>query len=283
MRILTDEKIERILKCPICQAKMTASTERGSLICEGSRGHCYDFAASGYVNLCAPTQSGGGDSKQAVRARSSFLDKEYYRPVAKALANVAKKYGNSSDILLDAGCGEGYYSSFFANEGFSVIGVDLSKFAVDAASKRLSKGGADNFLFATASVFDLPVEDCSVDVLTNIFAPCAEDEYKRVLKNDGVLAVAWAGENHLLGLKEAIYQTARKNDGRADMPSGMEKIDEFQVSYKIELKSEEEIKNLFAMTPYYWRTSATDVEKLNGMSKLVTDVDIMISVFRKRL
>ena len=262
---------------------MAAFPERGSLVCGGTRGHCYDFASSGYVNLCSPTQSGGGDSKQAVRARSSFLDKEYYRPVAEALANVAKKYGKSGDILLDAGCGEGYYSSFFANEGFSVIGVDLSKFAVDAASKRLSRGGADNFLFATASVFDLPVEDSSIDVLTNVFAPCAEDEYKRVLNDSGVLIVVWAGENHLLGLKEAIYETARKNDGRADMPNGMEKIDEVRVSYRIELKSEEEIKNLFAMTPYYWRTSATDVEKLNGMDSLVTDVDIVISIFKKRL
>ena len=282
MRILTDKKIEGILKCPVCQAKMTAISDRGSLVCEGQRRHCYDFASSGYVNLCSPTQSGGGDSKQAVRARSSFLNNDYYEPVAKALAKMCEKHGKPDGVLLDAGCGEGYYSAFLSDEGFSVIGVDLSKFAVDAASKRLSKKGADKFLFATASVFDLPVADRSIDVLTNVFAPCAEEEYKRVLTDNGVLIVAWAGENHLLGLKQAIYDEARKNDGRADMPVGMDRIDEICVSYKICLKSEEEIKNLFAMTPYYWRTSAADVEKLNGLCELCTDVDIVISVFRKR-
>ena len=110
----------------------------------------------------------------------------------------------------------------------------------------------------------------------------AQEEYERVLKNDGALVIVWAGENHLLGLKQAIYDVAHKNDGRADMPVGMDKIDELRVSYNIELRSEEEIKNLFAMTPYYWRTSPSDAEKLNGLCELVTDVDIVISVFKKR-
>ena len=260
---------------------MTVTETGGSLYCHGLKRHCYDFSSSGYINLCTPTQSGGGDSKAAVRARSEFLDREYYRPVAEEIANMAKKHGHTGRLLIDAGCGEGYYSEILNNQGFSVVGVDLSKFATDAASKRLSKSGETNFLFAVASVFSLPVTDGCASVVTNVFAPCAEDEYCRVLEDDGVLIVAWAGTNHLMGLKEAIYDTAHINGERADMPKTMNKIDESRVSYFIKLESNEEIRNLFAMTPYYWRTSVTDIDKLSDLQELETEVDIIISVFKK--
>ena len=261
---------------------MTTSETGASLYCMGLKRHCYDFSSSGYINLCSPTQSGGGDSKAAVRARSEFLDGQYYRPVAEEIAKMAKKHGSTDRVLIDAGCGEGYYSEFLNREGFSVIGADLSKFATDAATKRLSKTNSTHFLFAVSSVFSLPVEDNCASVVTNIFAPCAEEEYCRVLENDGVLIVAWAGTNHLMGLKEAIYDTAHINGERADMPKSINKIDESRVSYFIKLDSNEKIKNLFAMTPYYWRTSSADIDKLDGLQTLETEVDIIISVFKKQ-
>ena len=194
---------------------------------------------------------------------------------------MAVKHGRTDGVLLDAGCGEGYYSNALAEEGFSVIGVDLSKFAVDASSKRLARSQKENFLFAAASVFKLPVADASVSVVTNVFAPCAEEEYTRVLESNGVLIVAWAGERHLMGLKEAVYDTAHTNSERADLPDQMKKIDEIRIVYTIELDSNEEIKSLFAMTPYYWRTSIDDMGKLDGLQTLNTEVDIIVSVYQK--
>ena len=278
-----NKRILDILRCPICNEKMNITENGASLCCGGAKRHCYDFSSSGYINLSSPTQSGGGDSKAAVRARSDFLDKQYYRPVADAIASMAKKYGDTQGILIDAGCGEGYYSDILNKNGFSVIGADLSKFATDAASKRLARGGDQNYLFAVASVFSLPVEEAAAGVVTNVFAPCAEDEYCRVLDDEGVLIVAWAGPDHLMGLKRALYDTAHINGERADMPQKMNKIDEIRVSYTIRLESNGDIKNLFAMTPYYWRTSASDVDKLTDINELDTDVDIIISVFKKQV
>ncbi len=278
MRLLSDEKIIDILRCPVCGEAM--AVRGASLVCAGGRRHCYDIASSGYVNLCSPAHSGGGDSKQAVRARSAFLDLGYYRPVADALADVCVRHAPKGGVLIDAGCGEGYYSQALAKKGFSVFGADLSKFAVDAASKRLGREQMENFFFATASVFELPVADSSADVITNVFAPCAEAEYARVLKSDGILAVVWAGERHLWGLKSAIYESAHANTQRADLPSNMTKLDEMRVSYSIELGSNDQILSLFAMTPYYWRTSVSDVEKLRGLDSLTTEVDIIISVYK---
>ena len=202
MRILNDKKILSVLRCPICGGEMSICQNGGaSMVCSGPRAHCFDLSSSGYVNLCTPKTSGGGDSKSAVRARSEFLDRGYYSPVADALCDTVKEYCGKESVLLDAGCGEGYYSLFPARNGFSVLGADLSKFAVEAASKRAWREGIENTFFMTASVFELPVNDSSVGAVINIFAPCAEAEFSRVMKKDGLLIVAWAGERHLMGLK----------------------------------------------------------------------------------
>ena len=279
MRILKNKEILNVLRCPVCGASVAVREGAGaSLICGGARTHCFDFAASGYVNLCTPKQSGGGDSKQAVRARSEFLDRGFYAPVAEAICAAAIKHGKG--VLVDAGCGEGYYSMSIARRGVDVIGADLSKFAVEAASKRAARENVDNAFFATASVFELPLKDSSVGTVINVFAPCAEQEFSRVLTENGVLVVAYAGERHLLGLKRVIYDTAHTNSERADLPKSMTKIDETRVSYTVEVDTNESIMSLFAMTPYYWRTSVSDGEKLKGLTSLTTEVDIIVSVYK---
>ncbi len=278
MRILNDGKIKSILRCPMCGAGMCVDAT--SLKCLGARTHCYDFSSSGYVNFCSPSQSGGGDSKAAVRARSTFLNGGYYERVAEAIANICREYAGGG-VVLDAGCGEGYYSQLVCCEGMSVFGIDMSKFAVDAASKRLGRNSGDNFFFSAASVFEVPVFDKSFDAIINVFAPCAEKEFARVLKDNGALIVAWAGEKHLLGLKKAIYSNTHENTERADLPRDMTEIARERVSYTVELTSQEQIMNLFAMTPYYWRTSASDIKKLRGLTRLTTEVDIIISVYKR--
>ncbi len=279
MRQLSNIGIINILRCPKCNADMCV--DETSIKCLGARSHCYDISSSGYVNFCPPNKSNGGDSKAAVRARSAFLNMGYYSTVARAMSDICRKHVGDTAIVLDAGCGEGYYSQFFCRDGMSVFGIDMSKFATDAASKRLSKDTGKNFFFAAASVFDIPVTDSSCDAVINVFAPCAEKEFCRVLKDDGILLVAWAGERHLWGLKEVLYADAHINTERADMPHTMQEICRERVSYSIELCGQEQIMSLFSMTPYYWRTSEADIKKLEKLEKLNTEVDIIISVYKK--
>ena len=98
----------------------------------------------------------------------------------------------------------------------STVGFDLSKFACATGAKQAKRDGKDGLLYATASVFELPIEDGCADAVTNIFAPCAEEEYKRILKRGGYLFVVGAGKEHLMGLKKAIYDDVYENGERAD-------------------------------------------------------------------
>jgi len=290
--------VERVLACPVCGAPLGIAGEGRGLACSGenpkNRTHCFDAGASGYLPL-APRHSGGGDSKEAVRARSSFLRADYYRPAADALTRLVAQYTPTGGTVLDAGCGEGYYSNHIAEAGFSVLGVDLSKFAVDAAAKasratrittRITAGEmTSRTVFAVGSVFELPVRSASVDTVTNIFAPCAPAEYARVLKADGYLIVAGAGERHLLDLKRLIYDDPYLNDGRNDLPREGEDaftlVDKQTVSYTIRVEGQAHVAALFSMTPYYWRTSRVGHERLTRIEELETEVSFDFYVYRR--
>ena len=272
-------RIKEALRCPVCNAEMDIS-ER-VLYCKGIKKHCYDTASSGYVNLASPGQSNGGDSKGAVRARSAFLDTEHYRPISEKICKLLDENCAKDGLVIDAGCGEGYYSTAVADCKYSVAGFDLSKFAAEAAAKRAKRESLDNTFFGVASVFDMPLADSCADAVINVFAPCVENEYCRVLNDNGILIEVYAGPEHLLGLKRAIYEQIHINEERADLPENMKEIGKERLQYRIKVCGKENIKNLFAMTPYYWRTSQSDVEKLEGIDELETEIDIIFAMYKK--
>jgi 23S rRNA (guanine745-N1)-methyltransferase len=48
------------------------------------------------------------------------------------------------------------------------------------------------------------------------------------------------------------------------------------------LTEKEDIENLFKMTPYYYKTSREDAEKLLSLEKLETTVHFGIEIYEKR-
>jgi SAM-dependent methyltransferase len=165
------------LRCPVCGAPMGVDGNGRSLACRGltsdrnpkGKKHLFDDGAGGYVNL-APNHSGGGDSKEAVRARSSFLRSGYYTPAAEAIAALARELTPEDGLVLDAGCGEGYYSNCVAQEGYPVLGVDLSKFAADTACLnaeekifyRISQQFIQPVLQSFVRIFERKIERCTL-------------------------------------------------------------------------------------------------------------------------
>lgn len=278
------------LRCPVCGAPMGIQNEGRSLTCaaRGGRPHSFDGGAGGYVHL-APQHGGGGDSKEAVRARTSFLTHGYYAPAAEAIAALVRAYTPEGGLVLDAGCGEGYYSGRISDGGFPVLGVDLSKFAADAAAKsarsrRMASGQAPVTLYAVGSVFALPVADACMDTVTNIFAPCAPSEYARVLKRGGHLIVAGAGERHLFGLKRLIYDDPYLNDPRRDLPAegdGFDLVETRNVAFTVTVTDPAHREALFSMTPYYWRTSREGHSRLAAADVLETEVSFDLHIYRK--
>ena len=287
----------RALVCPVCGSPVEVTEDGRSLACTATvsrphsngRRHLFDGGAGGYVPL-SPRHSGGGDSKEAVRARTSFLTHGYYAPAANALTELVREFTPSGGSVLDAGCGEGYYSNQIAAAGYPTLGVDLSKFATDAAAKsaralRLTAGTPSATLYAVGSVFELPVGDSTFDTVTNIFAPCAPAEYARVLKTGGHLIVAGAGERHLFGLKQMVYDDPYLNDPRRDLPAegdGLTHMATRNITFRITVEGSPHIAALFSMTPYYWRTSQSGHDRIQSADRLETEVSFDFHIYQKQ-
>ena len=268
-----------ILICPVCGGNLE-KTEH-SYVCV--KGHSFDIARSGYVNLLLSKHMGKtvhGDNKLMVNARREFLEKGYYAPLMNALCDKAEQYFKGK-VLLDAGCGEGYYTTAIydrfqkANIAARLFGIDISKVAAEAAAKR-----KNSITFAAASVFHLPVADSSCDMLVTMFAPYCGGEYLRVLKKGGIMIMAIPSENHLWELKQAVYDTPYKNEVKPYELEGFEFIRAQKVTYNMELTSSEDIMALFSMTPYYYRTGRDQQERLANLDSLSTKADFELLVYR---
>ena len=163
--------MKSLFRCPLCTSPLERETDRWSC----PAGHSFDRASAGYVHLLPANQKHSkdpGDDKAMVAARSAFLEKGYYQPLREALCQAVTEYAASlpAPVVLDSGCGEGYYTAGLSQTlpRARIAGVDLSKAALRRAAKRVPEGE-----FAVASVYRLPLAGGSTDVLTNIFSPLA--------------------------------------------------------------------------------------------------------------
>ena len=196
-----DNAIIKMLRCPVCDAKMTANDNLRLCHCMGQKAHSFDFSRSGYLNL-GGAHAGEGDKKPAIIARRKFLDFGYYSKLSDKINDILDSL--PSKQVLDAGCGEGYYTNRMA-QGRSVFGIDLSKDGIDYGARRAKQlSMTANVGFAVASVFNIPVSDAQMDVVVNIFAPCAEDEYCRVLKPGGYLLLVGASHRYPDGKEDFV-------------------------------------------------------------------------------
>lgn len=267
--------------CPICKQNFTQN-ER-TLVCP--KGHSFDMARGGYVNLLRPGKGGSvrhGDDKLMVRARTEFLGAGFYDPLRDAVTDAVLRHASGSGRLLDAGCGEGFYTSHIrealakAGKDFSVYGIDVSKDAIHACAVR-----DKSIRLAVASIFDLPAVAESVDILLNLFAPYDAAEFSRVLKKDGTLIRVFPRERHLWELKCAVYDTPYENEIDTLALAGFTLVGKTPVTFDLHLKNTEEISSLFKMTPYYYKTSREDQKKLENLETLDTHGEFLILEYKK--
>lgn len=281
--------------CPACGKPLSVSDRAYS--CPG--GHAFDRAKSGYVNLLLPGgkhSKAPGDNPFMVDARRAFLNRGHYRPLCgemcRLLAADAAGTGRPGFTVLDAGCGEGYYTEQFraalkeTGRPFTLLGVDISKTAVDKAARRARQAGAllSEIRYAVASVFHLPVPDKSCDWALNLFAPYCGEEVRRVLRPGGRMLLIVPGERHLIELKEAAYDHPYLNTVKDPALEGFALLEQRTVSYPMKLKNSaenREIDNLFRMTPYYYKTGRTEQARVEALEEL--DVTAAFECFVYRL
>ena len=188
-----------MLLCSVRDCHMPLAREERRLFCP--RGHSFDVARSGYINLLQPQERRSklpGDTAAAVAGRRRLHDLGVTAPLLHAIAELMAS--SSNDIVLDAGCGDGFYLGTLASQtGFDAHGVDISIAAIDSAARRYPEC---EWIVANADRF-VPYADRSFSLLLSITARMNAGEFRRVLRDDGRLLVAIPAPEDLIELRGA--------------------------------------------------------------------------------
>lgn len=201
--IANDHKLRAVLLCTVRDCRTPLQRDARRWTC--ARGHSFDVARSGYVNLLQPQDKKSkipGDTAEAASARRRFYERGFAEPLVRAIV----EFTPPARTLLDVGCGEGWHTAAFRAE--EAHGVDLSVPAIELAAKRWPHIA---WVVANADRF-VPYADASFDVVASITARLQPDEFRRVLREDGALLVAIAAPEDLIELREAVQGEAIERD-----------------------------------------------------------------------
>ena len=278
------------LRCPVCAASLARAG--GAIRCP--QGHAFDVAREGYVNLLRVPQL--GDSREMLQARRRFLAAGGYAPLAAAIHESARNLladaaapAASAGLIVDAGCGEGYYLGSLraalagrpeaAPAGY--LGIDIAKDAV-----RMAARAHPEIAFIVANLWEpLPLGDGVAVGLLNIFAPRNAGEFARVLAPGGWLLIAIPGPRHLIELRQAL--------DLLDIEENKEQhvLDQFaaafrphpprRLAYTLPLNAAA-VADLVHMTPHHRHLAPAVVPALAALTDFTTTVEFTILALQRR-
>lgn len=265
-----------IYKCPVCN---------NSLHLEGKtykcgKNHSYDIAKKGYVNLLLANQGNHfleeGDKKESVESRTRFLNSGAYSFLRDELIAIIKNVNPKT--FCDLACGEGYYTTGIHKEiNAETYGVDISKAAINVASTRKNVEALKNIYFSIGNLDYLPFMDNSFECMLNCFAPINEKEFARIAKKGAVYIRVLPGKNHLFEMKEILYENVRLNEPKEEVLEGFELMEKRTISKKVDLTNQQ-LRDLFEMTPYAFKTGKESIERLFSCRNILmtTEFDVLL-------
>src|SRR6202047_3133054 len=121
------------LLCSVAGCRRPLTQSPRGLVCP--RGHSFDVARRGYVNLLQPRDrrsSQPGDAPATVTARLRLAERGFETPLTDAITNLLALGPGAA--VLDVGCGDGHHlAAIAARFGAAGYGLDISVPAIAAA------------------------------------------------------------------------------------------------------------------------------------------------------
>lgn len=276
-----------VFACPVCGQPLP----RAERVYRCVDAHTFDVAREGYVNLLLAQHRRSKDpgyNKEMITGRRDFFEAGHYQPLADGVAEVIISHlpDGAERVVVDAGCGEGYYlrrlGSLLADRdgepGTIRCGLDISKHGIRAAA-RSDPGG----LYAVAGSHRMPVLPDRVDVLLAHFSPVSAADFRHVVRPGGVVLVGGPGEEHLYSFKELLYDTPSQHepsDTLAGEP-GFELMSTHRIRYKLAMRGPGQVADLLLMTPFFWTVDQATQARLARLDSLDTEVDIVVHAYRR--
>jgi 23S rRNA (guanine745-N1)-methyltransferase len=197
------------LRCTVRGCAQALSREGPAWRC--GRGHAFDVARAGFVNLLQPQDKKAGspgDTKEVVEARRRLLDAGVAAPLTTALLECLARLAPGASVI-DIGCGEGtHLAAIAAARRVDGCGVDLSVPAIEAAAKRHK---ALCWVVANADR-GLPFAEGAIAAALSITGRRDAAELARVLAPGGLAVIAIPAPDDLAELREAVQGAAHEED-----------------------------------------------------------------------
>ena len=259
--------------CPICQENLTLV--ESSLKCNNR--HSFDLAKFGYVNLAPQIKQSANYDKENFQNRHQILEAGFYQAILEAVSDLLSNSKNAKTIL-DIGCGEGFYSRKLqeSHSDKTFYAFDISKDSVQIAAKSEPNWAVNWFVGDLAR---LPIKDASMDILLDIFSPANYGEFKRVLKENGLLIKVIPTENHLKEIRQKVQdQLTNKDYSNQDIK------DHFQNNFTI-LSSKtasltkpitaEQLQALLSMTPLLFHVDQSKID-WSQLTEITIEAEILV-------
>ena len=250
-------------------------------------GHNHDVARRGYANLLPvalrPSRA-PGDDRAMVAARRTVLEHGLFAPVADAVEARAVEAARGLDeppgALVDAGCGEGWYTSRLAAAlaadpslaGTPTLGCDISRPAIEAAARRAGGSG-----WAVANNARLPLLAGRAGLITSLFGFETWSAWAALQVPGQVVVTAGPGARHLIELRALLYDEVRVREPAPDpaaVAAGYAPLGERRVRASVGLDAPGLARRVLAMTPHAHRVGATrrGTAGIDALDALTLDV-----------
>jgi 23S rRNA (guanine745-N1)-methyltransferase len=206
--------VESCLACSVRDCALPLTRRERAFVCP--RGHSYDVARSGYVNLLQPQDRrsrSAGDARAAVEARARLLAAGVGRVILDEFVGKATSLDlGQQGVVVDLGSGAGDALAALASaRSMTGVGIDLSTAATEHAARRFP---ALTWVVANADR-RLPVLDQSVDLVLSLHARRNPTECARVLAPSRFLLIAVPADDDLVELRTVVQGQGLERE-RAD-------------------------------------------------------------------
>ncbi|WP_125589120.1 methyltransferase domain-containing protein [Companilactobacillus jidongensis] len=273
---MNKEKIKRFensnifFSCPICKEKL--ELQDTSLVCINN--HNFDISKYGYVNFLLNMKQQKNYDKENFENRGLILKDGLYDHILSKLIDIIT--GLPVGSILDAGCGEGYYSREIKQAlQKQVLAFDISKDSVQQAARQDTDNTVKWFV---GDLAQLPMQDNSMDCILDIFSPANYNEFHRILTDNGYLIKVIPGENHVIELRQKASAYLR-----SDSYSNKKVLDYFEEHFTVideidatkTYEVSERVRDAFIqMTPLLFNVDTekidwTDVKNITVDSKIL--------------
>jgi 23S rRNA (guanine745-N1)-methyltransferase len=192
-----------ILACSVRDCGLPLEPDVRRFVCP--RGHSFDIARSGYINLLQPQDRrslAAGDSPAAVSARADLLARGIGRSIVEGFVDLAAALDlPASATVIDLGSGSGEVLTALAlRRQISGFGIDLSAAAAEHAARQYP---SLTWIVANADR-RLPIQDVRVDLALSLNARRNPAECARVLRPRSSLLVGIPGPDDLIELRTLL-------------------------------------------------------------------------------